>query len=185
MKKIVAVVFALVTLSACAGYTLVETKRQNIGTLYSVDPQIQWSKYDAGWMEMWTVNGSPLEAVRFYKGLENGDAMFLADEDKKLPRFRSSMRASQVREFVVDSLTRSGGNRVKAKNLRPMKFGARKGFRFDLSFLTEDGLAMNGIVAGAVIDGKLHMILYTGTKTHYFALYKRHVERMMASIRTS
>lgn len=185
MKKVLAIALTLFALSSCTfGYQLVEPQRQQIGGLYSVQPQIQWSKFDAGWMEMWTVDGSSLEAVRFYKGLKEGDTLIRADDDK-LPAFRSKMRANQVREFVVDTLAQSGGNKVKADRLRPMKFGGRKGFRFDLSFLTEDGLAMKGIVVGAVIDGKLQMIIYTGTQTHYFARYKKPVERLMASIRMS
>lgn len=186
MKKVLAIALTLLALSGCSfGYQLVEPVPQKIGGLYTVQPQIQWSKFDAGWMEMWTVDGSSLEAVRFYKGLKEGDTLLRLEDNDKLPTFRSRMRANEVREFVVDSLAQSGGNKVKATRLRPMKFGGHKGFRFDLSFLTDDGLAMQGIVAGAVIDGKLQMIIYTGTETHYFARYKKPVERLMKSIRMS
>ena len=185
MKKVLGAFALLVVLASCTTFHLVEPKRQQVGRSFSVEPQIQWSKYDAGWMEMWTVDGASLAAVRFYKGLKDGSPMFMANEGQTLPTFRSKMRAGEIREFVVDSLTQTGANKVKAGRLSPARFGGHRGFRFELSFLTDDGLAMNGIATGTVIDGELQLIFYTGASVHYFGRYKAVVERMMTSVQTS
>ena len=181
-----AVVVALMaTLAACAEYSLVEAKRQTMAGAYTVDPGIQWSKSKQDKVEMWTVDGPALESVRFYQGLTEGDRLFKADEEKKLPTYAPTMTASEVMEFVVDSLSRGGSGNVTATALRPADFGAAPGFRFELSFTTADGLWFDGLAIGATIDGKLHLILYSGARQHYFPKYKDEVERMIGTIRTT
>ncbi len=39
-----------------------------------------------------------------------------------------------------------------------------------------------GMVVGAVAKGKLHLIIYTGARRHYFPKYRDDVDRMMDSI---
>jgi hypothetical protein len=38
-------------------------------------------------------------------------------------------------------------------------------------------------VAGAVAKGKLHLVIYTGTRRHYFPKYQGDVDRLIDSIR--
>lgn len=182
MKTRAALVLLLATLAGCTHYSLVADKQRAIGGVYTVDPQIAWSKHSEGNVELWTVDGPGLQAVRFFKGLRDGDQL-IATSDKTNPAtFKSGMKASDILELVVDSLTRSGAGEVDATALRPAAFGPFVGFRFDLVFLTSDGLRVRGLAAGAVIKEKLHLILYTGADTHYFGKYLDQVERLLASI---
>src|SRR5215510_11428642 len=64
--------------AGCAPYQLVEPTRTAIGDLYTVEPQVPWSAVDRGKVVSWTVDGFPLEAVRFVKGLADGEAFAVA-----------------------------------------------------------------------------------------------------------
>ena len=79
-------------------------------------------------------------------------------------------------------IARGGAGEVQASKLRPAQFGSVPGFRFDLTFLSKSGLEMDGLVAAAVIEDKLYLILYTGARIHYYPKYRDHVEQLLASI---
>jgi hypothetical protein len=151
----------LLLLAACARYSLVPPGSHEIGDAYTVQTSIAWSETSAGPAELWTVDGPSLED----------------------PRFGGRMTASEVMEFVVDSLALAGAANVATTDLRPTKFGRLEGFRFELAFLDVDGLEYDGLAAGAVADEKLNLILYTGARAYYFPKYKSQVERLIASVR--
>lgn len=186
MRRKLTLIILLAALAACTQYSLVEVKNQTIGGAYSVDPQITWSKSTEGKMELWTIDGPGLEAVRFYKGLGDGDTL-LKPKDKtvKLPKYEAGMKANEIMEFVIDSIARGGAGEVGSSNLRPAQFGAVQGFRFELTFLTSEGLEVDGLAAGAVIEEKLHLIIYTGARAYYYPKYRDAVERMIGSIETT
>ena len=171
-------------LSACAQITLVEPKRHKIGEAFSVEAQIAWSRLPAGKSEVWTVDGTRLQAIRFYKGIEDEEALFETRGDLKLPVFRADMTANDIMEFVVDSYSRLGASQVEARGLRPDDFGEAPGFRFEFGFLDPDGLEAEGMASGAVIEERLYLILYTGSRAHYFPKHKNDVEKLLDSVET-
>lgn len=168
--------------AGCAPFTLVEAKRTTIGGFYTVEPQRAWSARQEGKTEAWTVDGFPLESVRFVKALAEGEAL-AASRAAKAPAFKAHMTPNEIMEFVVDSLATAGAQRIEASNLHPSKFGALDGFGFDLAYLLGNGLESQGMVVGAVTQSKLHLILYTGARQHYFPKYKTDVDRIVESIR--
>ena len=191
---LLAIVFLL---SACAHYTLVEpAKRDMGGGSYSVEPQIAWNRSVQGNVELWTVDGPALAAVHFFNGIGDGQNLYpfygKSTRKAKLPKFNKTMTASEVQEFIVDSMmapyhrTLVGpnmiGTGVQTSHLRPFKFGSHPGFRFELSFLSEEGLEYEGFVVGAVKDDRLYLIGYSGTREYYFPKYKETAEKIIASI---
>jgi hypothetical protein len=176
------VVLACLALIGCVKYTLVDADRHSIAGLYSVDPQIEWNKTTELGVELWTVNGPMLEALRFVSDVEDGDIIFDVGEEEELPKFRAHMTLSEIVEFVVDSMAVAGATHVEPINARPARFGDAEGIRFELSFQSSEGLEQDGIVVGAVIDEQLYLIMFTGVRVHYFPSYKDHVERLIASI---
>ncbi|HEX9585323.1 MAG TPA: hypothetical protein VGB36_12550 [Gammaproteobacteria bacterium] len=180
------IIIPVLLMSACTQYTLVEPQPQKIGDFYTVAPQIHWSREKQGAIELWTVDGPALQAIRFFSGIEDGESMFPATgADSKLPSYRSGMTAIEVEEFVIDTLARLGGTDVQAANLRPFQFGRTPGFRFEFTFLTREGLEFEGMAAGAEARDRLYLILYTGARSHYFGKHKNDVERIFESIQTS
>ena len=93
------------------------------------------------------------------------------------------MTASEIVEFFVDTLSAAGFQKVNTLNLRPEKFGDTQGFRFEMTYLTRAGLEKQGIVAGAVLKERLHLIVYTAAREHYYDKYKDHVDRIIQSVR--
>ena len=171
----------LLALGGCTAYNLIEPTRVNIGRLYSVEAQRTWSRVVQRGVELWTVDGPLLQAVRFFD-VHDGDSLLPVLGDRALPEFRTSMTASEVQEFVADTVAALGGARVETRDLEPLVFGSWPGFRFELGFVNEDGLEMDALVAGAVHDQRLHLIVYTGARLHYFERYRGHVERLIGSV---
>lgn len=181
-------------LSACAYYQLVEPVKRDIGSRYRVEPQISWSMAIQGQIEIWTVDGPALEAIQFFNGIAEGQTLFPAygKQKEKLPKFKKDMTPNDVMEFVVDSIMAPGfqspvgpnmkGTGARTIHLRPFKFGNHPGFRFELSFLSQEGLEYEGIVVGTIKDDKLYLICYTGTRQYYYPKYKEFVEQIIASI---
>ena len=201
---------AVVSITACAThYSLVEPQRRAaVGELYSVDPQRAWNRSKEGKVEVWTVDGPLLQAVRFINGLEDGQMLIdVGGKDAKMPRFRAHMTATEVQEFFVGSMKSIAGDTdtaliargwvpsagvraaninastLEASNLRPARFGRLSGFRFDIDFLSREGLERKGTVIGVIHEQKLYLIVYTGAREYYFPRYRDDVERMFASIR--
>jgi hypothetical protein len=183
--------------SACVYYSRVEPAKKDMGGgHYSVEPQISWNRATRGKVEIWTIDGPALEAVHFFSGIGDGENLFpyygKTSRKAKWPKFKKDMTANEVQEFVVDSMsapyhrTLVGpnmiGNNVQAFNLRPFKFGSRPGFRFELSFLSREGLEYEGFVVGTVKDDRLYLICYSGTREYYFLKYKETAEKIIASI---
>ena len=48
--------------------------------------------------------------------------------------------------------------------------------------MVESGLENEGTVIGAKKDGKLYLIIYTGTRFYYYGKHKDDVERLIDSI---
>jgi len=182
-------------LSACAHYTLVEPVKKDMGG-YSVEPQIAWNRSVQGKIEIWTSDGPTLEAIHFFNSIGDGQNLFpfygKAIRKEKLPKFNKNMTANEVQEFVVDSMMAPYqrslvgpnmiGTGVQPSNLRPFQFGSHAGFRFELSFLSEEGLEYDGFVVGTIKDEKLYLICYTGTREYYYPKFKETAEHIIASV---
>ena len=170
-------------ITACVRYSLVESEKVAIGDVYTVDAQIAWNRISEGKTEIWTVDGPLLQELRFIKGIDDGDALFRGGVGKKLPPFKSKMTAIEIKELFETSLAQIGVARMRTLNLRPESFGPVAGFRFEFTYARKDGLEKQGFALGAVIDEKLHMIIYSGTRLHYYPKRKDDVERLIRSIR--
>ena len=173
--------FAALLLGACSAYSVIDAGQYRVSEVFSVDPQISWSRYRIGHVDTWSVDGYRLHTLRFLDGVEDGqNLMDIKDDD--LPVFDSSMTATEVQELVVDTLSNLGAVNVEGSGLDPIDFGSVPGFRFNVAFLTEDGLEMEGIAGGTIFEAKLYLILYTAARQHYFPSYRDHVLQIIDSV---
>jgi len=170
-------------LSGCSTYSLVEPGQVAVCDLYSVKPGIRWSEINKGDVRLWTIDGAELESIRFISGIREGVPIMDITEEKHETPFRTNMSETELVDAIVDAFSLSGAQQVKARNLRPAQFGSVGGFRFELGFLNEDGLKKEGEVIGAIVDQSLYLIIYTGTKIHYFPKYAREFEDIVSSIK--
>jgi hypothetical protein len=182
---VLAIVMLATVAAGCATtrarYTLVEPSARAIDTFYTVEPQLAWTSYASGKIETWTIDGFLLETLRFYKGIDDGEPLIKggANEDKR-PRFRTALTPTEITELVVESIF---GPRITPKNVRPAPFGSAQGFRFELTYFTRDGVKRDALVAGAVLDKRLHVIVYDGTSLYHFGKYRADAERVIESVR--
>ncbi len=174
-------VFFVLLLTGCAPYSLIEPGRRSIGALYTVDSHIAWSASSSGKLESWTIDGPSLQALQFVKGLEEGDLLF--ESTKKGPRFKRSLTPFGAMDFVVASFAVAGRKGVKGENLRPAPFGKVEGFRFEIRYLSKDGLERRGFIMGTIVSQRLYLIMYLGTRAHYYDKHEKDVERIVKTIR--
>ena len=95
---------------------------------------------------------------------------------------KSRMHEQLMKLHEVVGQSNMIGTGVQTFHLRPFKFGSHPGFRFELSFLLEEGLEYEGFVVGAIKADKLCLICYSGTREYYYPKYKETAEQIIASI---
>jgi len=206
MKPMILLLIVLLFIGGCTHSTAVPAERRAIGSLYSVKSNVAWSQADEGGIQLWTIDGPLLEALRFLM-LNDGDTLFLStDKDATLPRFRAHMTPNEVMEFFVASLKSVSGGvdthqlakgmvhpagiragsinaaSIDVKNLRPADFGRLPGFRFDFSFLSKEGLERQGVALGSIHEGKLLLMAYPVTREYCFDKHKQDAETIFSSV---
>lgn len=192
MAKPFPVIFSMVLmLVGCAHkqvepreFELINPDRTDVGIIYSVDPQIAWSGTTLAEDEMWTIDGPTLQVLYFINATEDGETPFFGEGrgGDKGPKFRKDMTFLEIKDLILDGLALTGSQQLNIRNLRPSRFGGHDGFRFEVNFVTKEGLDMLGMVAGAVIEEELYLIVYAGAREHYFAKYRGYVEKIIGSI---
>jgi len=179
---------AALSLTACAGgggggygysgYTLVHIKEVRVGDdSVAVTPPREWNRISASLIqdiadiEDWTQNGPHLDGISFVTGLKDGKALVRqrSRDDRQVPKFRSNMTPPEI-AAMVESLFRVRGGAVDftTTSLAPRRFLGANGFQYDFEHLDGDEVRRRGRAVGAVIDGKLYLILFDAASSHYY-----------------
>ncbi|HEU4704451.1 MAG TPA: hypothetical protein VFS45_01900, partial [Sphingomicrobium sp.] len=141
---------------------------------------------DVRWVEDWTLNGPLLDGISFVTGLPSGRYLIRQSrrEDRQVPKFRSDMSAPEV-TAMLESLYRVRGSSVdfRTLSLQPRRFLGANGFQFDFEHLDSDELWRRGRAVGAVIDGRLYLILFDAARSHYYGNAIGDFEAIVASAR--
>jgi len=188
-KKLVLAAAALLGLSACSSlgedgqygissYSPISVKRVSVGDgKLSVAPPRPWNRqrsqyfYDVAAVEDWTLNGPYLDGISFVSGLKNNKTLLYQrrTDNQQVPPFRSNMTPPEI-AAMLESLFRVRGGAVEyhTLSLQPRQFLGYPGFQYDYEHLDGDELWRKGRVVGAVIDGRLYMILMDAARSHYF-----------------
>lgn len=176
----------LLLVTSCAPITLVNLEEQSLGGSYSVKSSKTWNEIQEGKAVVWTEDGFALNSIRFYAALAAGDELFENEPEKQaLPEYDPKMRTGEIIDFIRDSFALRGNTEVKVIKPGPARFGTLDGFQLAFSYAAESGLEYRGWAVGAVDRGKLHLIVYTAPRTHYFSRYLPAVKEIMGSIRLS
>jgi hypothetical protein len=171
-------------LSGCATYTLLPAKEREVAPGFYLTPQVEWSAMRSGDNENWTIHGLGLENVFLAKGIADGMPLVKpTDSKEQMPLFRAAMTGSELSELAVETLQRRGATDVRVVSARPDVFGGKPGFRADLAMKTSEGLELVGRAAGAVVEGKLYLLLFTAPRVHYFAANEPTIDKVIASAR--
>jgi hypothetical protein len=187
MRSLSIIALAL-ALSACSSlgsgegfseYSLVRAQSKSVGDgSLVVTPPRPWNRHrpinfeDIRQVEDWTQNGALLDGISFVTGLKDGKSLIRQRKSasQQVPLFRSNMTPPEV-AAMIESLYRVRGGSVDFReiSLTPRPFlGSANGFQLDYEHLDDDELWRRGRAVGAVIDGKLYLILLDAARAHYF-----------------
>jgi hypothetical protein len=190
MKRLfdIALLASIAALPGCTGigagesgfsdYGLVTVKRVKVGDgQMSVVPPRNYNRHrrvlfsDVKDVEDWTLNGPILDGISFVSGMNSGRELIRQRRtaDQQVPRFRSDMTPPEI-AAMLESLYRIKGGAVQLRTvaLQPRTFLGASGFQWDYEHLDEDELWRRGRAVGAVIDGKLYLILLDAARAHYY-----------------
>lgn len=159
---------------------------------------ITWNQFGDTRMRIWTVDGFSLNALRVLSDIKPGETLFLEPRGRKERRgegllFRAGMSELEVQELFVDALKSADAVDVKASQLRPSPFGARPGFRFELSFAngaalamgTRGGLKMQGMVLAETQGDTLSFLMFLAPEEFYFGRDQAAVEQIFSSLQAN
>ena len=174
-----------------SAYSAVSVKRVSVGDgAMIVSAPRPWNRHrpiffeDIRQVEDWTLNGPLLDGISFVTGLKDGKSLIRQrrSASQQVPIFRSNMTAPEV-AGMVESLYRVRGGAVEFKtlSLRPRPFLGANGFQLDYEHLDDDELWRRGRAVGAVIDGKLYLILLDAARSHYWDATLPDYEALVAS----
>ena len=172
-------------------YGLVRAKRVRVGDgqMSVVAPQ-PYNRHrrvllsDVNDVEDWTLNGPILDGISFVSGMKNNRELIRQRQtaNQQVPRFRSDMTPPEI-TAMLESLYRLKGGAVDLKtlSLQPRPFLGANGFQWDYEHLDQDELWRRGRAVGAVIDGKLYLILLDAARSHYYDAELPDFEAIVAS----
>jgi hypothetical protein len=175
-------------------YSLVRVRSVQVGDgSLAVTPPRPWNRTrrlflfdDVRWVEDWTLNGPLLDGMSFVTGLPSGKYLIRQrrTEDRQVPKFRSDMTAPEI-TAMLESLYRVRGGSVdfRTTSLQPRPFLGANGFQFDFEHLDTDELWRRGRAVGAVIDGRLYLVLFDAARSHYYGNAVGDFEAIVASAR--
>jgi len=160
------------------GYSLVRASEVRVGdNSVAVTPPREWNKIsarvftDIRTVEDWTLNGPYLDGISFVTGLKDGKALVYQRrrDDRQVPKFRANMTPPEI-AAIIESLFRVRGGAVDftTTSLAPRPFLGSNGFQLDYEHLDSDEVRRKGRAVGAVIDGRLYMVLLDAARSHYF-----------------
>lgn len=139
---------------------------------------------DVRWVEDWTLNGPYLDGISFVSGLPDNKRLIWQEykADRQVPRFRSDMTAPEI-AALLETLFRVEGGSVEFRTLglTPRPFLGTNGFQFDFEHLDGDEVWRKGRTVGAVIDGKLYLIMLDAARAHYYPQALPDFEAMVRS----
>lgn len=200
--KLAAAALAL-PLSACTGlggyggyseyYTLVRPHSVSVGDRsLAVTPPRPWNRQrrlffdEVRWVEDWTLNGPLLDNMTFISGLPHGRYLIRTDrrDAQQVPRFHSDMTAPEIQALLESAYrVRGGAVDFRTLSLQPRQFAGYPGFQLDYEHLDGDEVWRKGRAVGAVIGGRLYLIMLDAVRSHYFPDALADLEAMVASAR--
>jgi hypothetical protein len=188
MRRALILLAAFASLSACTGiggygygdsYSLIRVRETRVGDgSMAVTPPRQWNRQrrfffdDVKWVEDWTLNGPLLDDLTFVSGLPDNKYLIRTEshESQQIPRFHSDMAAPEIQALLESAYrVRGGAVEFRTLSLTPRQFMGQPGFQLDYEHLDTDELWRKGRAVGAVVGGRLYLIMLDAARSHYFA----------------
>ena len=174
-------------------FALVQPRAAKVGDgSMIVTPPRAWNRQrrlffeDVRWVEDWTLNGPYLDDLTFVSGLPNAKHLVETNsrDAEQVPKFHSDMTAPEIAAMLESAYrVRGGAVEYKTLSLQPRQFMGYPGFQLDYEHLDGDELWRKGRALGAVIDGRLYLVMLDAARSHYFPDELADFEAITASAR--
>ena len=166
---------AIVLLTACAspGGTLQAAGSVDLFDMH-LTTDLNWARIKDSFQheEIWTIDGMALNSLSIFSDIEPGQHVFMLGKARTSrpdgPWFQAGMRPEEIRDIIVAAMQGQKMVNITTDNLRPQKFGAVDGLRFEFTMSNADGLIYKGTVAAAEKDGKLDVLLWKAPAEYYY-----------------
>jgi hypothetical protein len=184
-----ALLAAMVLLASCAGQggRLVPAGSGVKVFDLEFDTTLDWARIRRPRMELWTIDGLPLNEFVVVSRVRPNEHVFLGARERLRrpdgPWFRQGMRADEIRDVILDGLRQEGWTNVSASNLRPAHFGSVAGLRFDAQLTHANGLHYQATFGAAEHNGRLTHFFWAAPTEHYYGRDIAAVNRMFDSAR--
>ena len=203
LTKTLLVAVAALGLPACAAgggegfssqyYTVVPVRPVSVGNgSVVVTAPRPWNEQrrvffdDIPWVESWTLNGPLLDDLTFVTGLPDRRTLVRqrSTDNRQVPMFRSNMSVPEVTSMLETAYrVRAGAVDFRTLALTPRRFMGYPGFQFDFEHLDSDELWRRGRAVGAIINGRLYLVMLDAARSHYYPDALRDYEAIVASAR--
>jgi hypothetical protein len=187
--KIAAMAALILIISACAspGGALLKAGTSNKVFDMQLDSDMNWARVKGSRQELWTVDGASLNSLSIFSNVKPNEHVFMLARERKSrpdgPWYRVGMRPDELRDVILDALRGQGWINLTSENLRPHKFGADEGIRFDITHTNSDGLIYKATVAAVERNKKLTVLYWKAPQEHYYARDVASVNKMLDSMR--
>jgi len=183
-----AAIAAFAALSACAAITLAPAGAYVVGDS-AVTLDRNWSDASAAVIgrskkvRLLTIDGPLLNRLYLTEGLVEGDYLVRpAQREGDTPVYRTDMSITEQVEFVADSVTALGYQRVETAGVRPVDIQGRRGVRFDIEAQTAEGLDVRVLGQAFKQGDELYVAIYVAPAEHYYEATLTSAEQAMSSL---
>lgn len=179
------VLVALLAACATVATKKVDSGDNTVGDRLQVKIEGPWNEITAPGMgpaHIWTMEGLPVDQLRIYSGLKDGEVIHDERNTKlKSFSFRSTMQPDELVSMFEGMLTRDGST-FQLTKVEPAAFGGGKGVRFEYAMVTkEDSLPLTGVGFATVNNGELFALLYNAPRLGFFPRHQARVEQIARS----
>lgn len=135
-------------------------------------------------VRMLTIDGPLLNRLYLTEGLVQGDVLVApqARREATTPTYDPAMTVTEQVEFITDSVTAMGYERVTSSDPRPVQVSGARGVRFDVEGVSTDGLNYRGRAQAVKSGDTLYVAIYLAPTEHYFQATLASAEATMDSI---
>lgn len=184
-----AILILVLSLSACggAGGPLVRPGPNPAGGKLMIDSEMEWTRLQTTRYQLWTMDGELLNRLYLVPTVREKEFIFLGQrQTKRRPDgafYQRGLRPDELRDLILDGLRAAGTANVEARNLRPARFGARDGLRFEFSLANEEGLKFQGMAAAFEHEKGLSLAIFMAPTEYYYPRDEAKVSKMLDTLR--
>jgi len=131
-----------------------------------------------------SLDGPLLNRLYLSDGLSEGEAFVRPTRAREAttPLFRAGMGFTEQVEFISDSITALGYERVVTSAVTPVSISNLRGVRFEIAASTREGLEIKGLGQAVVKNDRLYVAVFLAPAEHYFGAARGNAEAAMNSL---